>query len=110
MRRRNEWRSCSRKVDELDDDDEGDLDSILASSGGILARSKSGTLAQGTLSIERLRDANISARSEGAVKTLQFHPSLFSSPNLESPGPFKFFPAYGALVRPPSSLATVTTN
>lgn len=54
----------------LDDD----MPNLLASTGGILGpRPK--TLPQGTLSIERLRDANLSARSEGAIKAVQFHPS-----------------------------------
>ncbi len=53
---------------------EEDLPDILASTGGILGR-KPKSLPQGTLSIERLRDANISAPAEGAIKTLRFHPS-----------------------------------
>lgn len=56
--------------------EEEDYSKLLTSSGGILGRTKSTALPQGTLSIERLRDANISARSEGAVKAAHFHPSL----------------------------------
>jgi len=59
-----------------EEEEEEDLHEVLASTGGILGRAKSGVLEQGTLSVERLRDANISARSEGAVKAVQFHPSL----------------------------------
>lgn len=53
------------------DDDSSDL---LTSTGGILGE-RPRTLQQGTLAIERLRDANISAPSEGLVKAVQFHPS-----------------------------------
>lgn len=53
---------------------EDDLPDLLTSTGGILGP-KSQALQQGTLSIERLRDANLSARAEGAVKAVQFHPS-----------------------------------
>lgn len=60
--------------DEGADDEE--YSTVLTSVGGILERTRSKTLVQGTLSIERLRDANISARTEGAVKAIQFHPSL----------------------------------
>ncbi|KAI0078522.1 WD40 repeat-like protein [Panus rudis PR-1116 ss-1] len=57
------------------DEDDVDVSALLTSTGGILSRSRRKTLPKGTLSIERLRDANISARSEGAVKVVQFHPS-----------------------------------
>ncbi|KAL4254939.1 WD repeat UTP18 family protein [Abortiporus biennis] len=76
-RRRDELSSEEEEGEsEGDDEKEGDeYESILASTGGILGRPKSKTLAKGILNIERLRDANISARSEGAIKALQFHPS-----------------------------------
>lgn len=51
-----------------------DLSELLADAGGVLGK-KPKRLAPGTLSIERLRDANLAAPSEGAVKALQFHPS-----------------------------------
>ena len=55
---------------------EEDLDP-LTSTGGVLERKqrRSGTLSQKTINIERLRDANVSARAEGELRTVQFHPS-----------------------------------
>lgn len=50
------------------------LNHLFSSTGGILG-SRPTTLRQGTLAIERLRDANLSAPSEDAVKAVQFHPS-----------------------------------
>lgn len=64
--------SVSSDEEESRIDDE--LPDLLASTGGILGP-RPRTLQQGLLSIERLRDANLSARSEGAVKAVQFHPS-----------------------------------
>lgn len=52
-----------------------DINDLLTSTGGILGKSRVKALPKGTLSIERLRDANISARSEGIIKSVQFHPS-----------------------------------
>lgn len=59
---------------------EGEEDSIfpelLSSTGGLLGGiTKSRTLPRGTLAIERLRDANQAAQSEGEIKIVQFHPS-----------------------------------
>lgn len=51
-----------------------DLPDILASTAGIMGRRPKG-LQPGTLAIERLRDANISAPAEGAIKAIQFHPN-----------------------------------
>ncbi|OBZ79573.1 putative U3 small nucleolar RNA-associated protein 18 [Grifola frondosa] len=51
------------------------LPDLLSSTGGILSTRKSKIIAHGTLSIERLRDANHSAKAEGEIKTVQFHPS-----------------------------------
>jgi len=50
---------------------------FLTSTGGILEgkQRRSKTLSPKTLNIERLRDANLSARAEGELKTVQFHPS-----------------------------------
>lgn len=53
---------------------EDNLPELLTSTAGIIGP-KSKTLPQGTLAIERLRDANLSAPSEGAIKAVQFHPS-----------------------------------
>ncbi|EPQ61287.1 WD40 repeat-like protein [Gloeophyllum trabeum ATCC 11539] len=58
------------------EDERADVDDLLASTDGILSGAKkSRVLPQGTLAIERLRDANITAKAEGEVKAIQFHPS-----------------------------------
>ena len=64
--------SVSSEEEEVEKDE--DLSELLADAGGILGR-KQKKLAPGTLSIERLRDANLAAPSEGAVNAVQFHPS-----------------------------------
>jgi len=53
-----------------------DLD-LLTSTGGILEgkQRKSKILSPKTINIERLKDANLSARAEGELRTVQFHPS-----------------------------------
>lgn len=57
-------------------DEQDVLPDVLADVKGILHEGrKAGTLPQGRLDIERLRDANLAARSEGEVKAVQFHPS-----------------------------------
>lgn len=69
--------STKRAASDSSDEDEPmdeDLPDILASTDGIMGHRRK-TLQQGTLSIERLRDANISAPAEGAIKAIQFHPS-----------------------------------
>lgn len=71
QKRRRPSISSSDEESRLGDDD---LPELLASTGGILGQ-RPKTLQSGTLSIERLRDANLSARSEGAIKAVQFHPS-----------------------------------
>jgi U3 small nucleolar RNA-associated protein 18 len=55
---------------------EEDVD-LLTSTGGILEEKqrKSRILSPKTINIERLRDANLSARAEGELRTVQFHPS-----------------------------------
>lgn len=68
--------SASSEDDSVNEEEDSEYPGLLASTGGVLSQTKARALPQGTLSIERLRDANISARSEGAVKTVQFHPSL----------------------------------
>ncbi|EKM60676.1 uncharacterized protein PHACADRAFT_246739 [Phanerochaete carnosa HHB-10118-sp] len=65
--------SVSSDEEEKMQEDEA-LGDLLGDTGGILGpRPKK--LAPGTLSIERLRDANLAAPSEGAIKAVQFHPS-----------------------------------
>jgi len=67
-RRRSVSRSSSVSEEDLD---------LLTSTGGILEgdRRRSKTLSPKTINIERLRDANLSARAEGELKAVQFHPS-----------------------------------
>ncbi|KAF9814812.1 hypothetical protein IEO21_04920 [Rhodonia placenta] len=55
--------------------DEEALPDLLTDTQGTLQRGKSKILDKGTLSIERLRDANLSAKAEGEIKVVQFHPS-----------------------------------
>ncbi|KAH9947370.1 WD40 repeat-like protein [Amylocystis lapponica] len=62
-------------------DSDADADAwpeLLSSTNGVVAptrKVKLQVLPQGTLAIERLRDANLSAKTEGEVKAIQFHPS-----------------------------------
>jgi U3 small nucleolar RNA-associated protein 18 len=59
-----------------DESDHGDsVQELFKSTNGITRVHKKGTLPQGTLAIERLRDANQAAASEGEVKVVRFHPS-----------------------------------
>lgn len=51
------------------------LDALLAGTGSVLAGRRAKIIPHGTLIIERLRDANLSAKAEGEVKVVQFHPS-----------------------------------
>ncbi|KAI1789157.1 WD40 repeat-like protein [Ganoderma leucocontextum] len=51
------------------------LDYLLSGAGSVLDKHPVKTLPQGTVAIERLRDANLSAKAEGEVKVVQFHPS-----------------------------------
>lgn len=54
---------------------EQDLD-LLTSTGGILeGKRRSKVLSPKTINIERLKDANLSARAEGELRAVQFHPS-----------------------------------
>ena len=54
---------------------EEDLD-LFTSTGGILeGKQRSKALSPKTINIERLRDANLSARAEGELRAVQFHPS-----------------------------------
>ncbi|KAF8293649.1 WD40 repeat-like protein [Clavulina sp. PMI_390] len=73
-------RDSSATEDEDEPMEEGggaDLDDLLRDTGGVLASksSRGKALMQGTLDIERLRDANNSAVSEGSVTSAKFHPS-----------------------------------
>lgn len=69
-------RSTASSGSDVDDQEEDEaVPDLWSSTGGILDNARSGTLQQGTLSVERLRDANQAAQSEGEIKTVQFHPS-----------------------------------
>ena len=68
-------RASTSSVEENHDETmDEDLPEALAATSGILGR-RPKTLQQGTLAIERLRDANISAPAEGGIKAIQFHPA-----------------------------------
>lgn len=69
-------RRASTSSVEADHDEtmDEDLPEALAATSGILGR-RPQALQQGTLAIERLRDANISAPAEGGIKAIQFHPA-----------------------------------
>lgn len=70
-----------RESDAGEDGEEGEdvedaVESLLTTTGGIIDGVKKGKpLEKGNLSIERLRDANQSAKAEGEVKAIHFHPS-----------------------------------
>ncbi|KAH9982109.1 WD40-repeat-containing domain protein [Lactifluus volemus] len=80
-----EWATAARRKrrrTEGDSDADADvltttpsLDTLVTSSGGILDRKVRTRLDPGVLAIERLRDANQAAQTEGEVTALQFHPS-----------------------------------
>ncbi|KAF7375119.1 Methyltransf-2 domain-containing protein [Mycena sanguinolenta] len=70
------WAKAAKE--RLRDTDGAGIDELLSSTSGILAsRSKKVALPAGTLSIERLRDANQAASGSGCgeIKSLVFHPS-----------------------------------
>ncbi|KAI0825295.1 WD40-repeat-containing domain protein [Trametes gibbosa] len=73
-KRRRSAESSGSDAEELEDPDIA-LDSLLSGTGSVLTRRKAKIISHGTLSIERLRDANLSAKAEGEVKAVQFHPS-----------------------------------
>ncbi|KAJ7677373.1 WD40-repeat-containing domain protein [Mycena rosella] len=70
------WAKAAK--DRLRETDDAGIDDLLSSTAGILSsRSKKVALPSGTLSIERLRDANQAsfASGSGEIKALAFHPS-----------------------------------
>ncbi|KAF7330359.1 Methyltransf-2 domain-containing protein [Mycena venus] len=70
------WAKAAKE--RLRETEDAGIDELLSSTSGILAsRSKKVTLPSGTLSIERLRDANQAASGSrcGEIKSLAFHPS-----------------------------------
>ena len=56
-------------------EDEDRVEKLLQSTAGIISQRKSKLLEKGSIDIIRLRDANQTARTEGDVEALQFHPS-----------------------------------
>lgn len=55
-----------------------DIVDLLTRTDGILKKERRGrgtALAKGVLAVERLRDANQSAKAEGDIRALEFHPS-----------------------------------
>ncbi len=56
-------------------EDEDRVEKLLQSTAGILSQRKSKVLEKGSIGIIRLRDANQTARTEGDVEAVQFHPS-----------------------------------
>ena len=59
----------------VDPEEEDRVEKLLQSTAGILAQRKSKVLEKGNIDIVRLRDANQTARTEGDVEAVQFHPS-----------------------------------
>ena len=55
--------------------EEDRVEKLLQSTSGILSQRKSKVLERGNIDIVRLRDANQTARTEGDVEAVQFHPS-----------------------------------
>jgi len=95
-RRRSVSPSSSLSEEELD---------LLTSTGGILEgkQRRSKTLSPKTINIERLRDANLSARSEGELKAVQFHPSP-QVPMLLTASTDRRLRLFNVRIYPPSSI------
>lgn len=78
---------AQEKTLEQNSDDEMDLDSdeeiastdplakLLQTTSRYISTAKSRLLPQGNIDIERLKDANESARANGAIQSLEFHPT-----------------------------------
>lgn len=56
-------------------DDDAAMDGLLGRTDGIVSEGPRTLLEKGVISISRLRDANQSAKAEGEIKVLSFHPS-----------------------------------
>ena len=78
-KRMNDSAPAKRRRLSSDSEDEEDktsgLGDLLAGTSSVLSRPSSKVLSHGTLAIERLRDANLSAPAEGEIKAVRFHPS-----------------------------------
>lgn len=78
---------AQEKVPDQNSEDEMDVDSddeiastdplakLLQTTSRYISMAKSRLLPQGTIDIDRLKDANESFRSNGAIQSLQFHPT-----------------------------------
>lgn len=73
-RQRSDAGSAADDVDSVEDDADVDVSALLTRTDGILREGRGKMLEKGVLSIERLRDGNISAQAEGEIKALAFHP------------------------------------
>jgi U3 small nucleolar RNA-associated protein 18 len=71
---------------ELDDSNSDALEGLLNSTTGIARSISRLALPKGMVDIERLRDANQASKTEGDVKTVQFHPSPVASVMLSAGG------------------------
>lgn len=66
----------AKRVNNDDDVDDGEgLEDLFSRTDGIVSKKSTRILEKGTIGVERLRDANQSAKSEGEIKALSFHPS-----------------------------------
>lgn len=64
--------------EDLEQEEEYDASSVLQSAGGMLASSSAGSgasLQQGTLSLSRLRDANVADPARSVVHAVEYHPA-----------------------------------
>lgn len=59
----------------IDSDEDGGMDELLTRTEGVLSMERGSRLDKGMIGIERLRDVNQSAKAEGEIKALSFHPS-----------------------------------
>ncbi len=67
------------------DESNQEVEELLRSTSGLLkGSSKHSALPRGSLAIERLRDANGSAPTEGSILSLRFHPATTTSVMLTS--------------------------
>lgn len=68
------WASADTTTD-TDVQEDSELASLLATSGGMLAGKKTSTLCSGRLDIKRLVDANAAGPSNKGINAVRFHPN-----------------------------------
>ena len=73
-REENKRRRGSASDVDTSDREEG-LDDLLTRTDGVLSNERGRILDKGLIGVERLRDANQTAKAEGEIKSLAFHPS-----------------------------------